>query len=449
MAASAMFAELPNGLQIQPFTGPIRGQVILPGSKSITNRALLLAALSKQQVTLQGALFSEDSLIMARALEKLGFTISSDLNQRSFTIQGAAGQIPNAQANIYVGTAGTAARFLPAVCALHPNGVYYFDGSAAMRLRPMKGLLEALAAQGCTFDFEGEAWQLPFTMKTCGLKGGNIKIDASSSSQGLSALLMVAPLAKAPCKIQLSSTIVSEPFVEMTLAMMHSFGAKPSSKNDLFEVPLSGAYQPDSLYAIEPDATAASYFCALVAIHGGTLDLPGLKLRSLQGDAEFIELLRPLGLDCDRIENTWQLRGAGIKKLNTHQRLNMNRISDTFLTLAALAPLLGSAITLEGLAHTRSQESDRIAAMEEGLEQLGQSVKITADSIEIAPAPLRAATIRSHNDHRVAMSFGVLGTFNLYGNGKAWLQIDQPMCCQKTFPDFFEILENLRCPTLS
>ena len=239
----------PPTLPIQPFTRPVRGRVTLPGSKSITNRALILAALAPGTTTLHGALFSRDTRIMVAALRLLGFKVATDETALTIRLEGRDGGIPVAETKINVGNAGTAARFLTAFVCLRPGGHYHFDGDEAMRHRPIGALLAALEPQGAM----ASARTFPFSLKTTGLRGGTVELDASESSQMFSALLLIAPRAPSPLDVRLKRGTVSRPFVEMTNRMVAQFAARPAD------------------YAIEGDATAASYFAALAAITGGQL----------------------------------------------------------------------------------------------------------------------------------------------------------------------------------
>lgn len=411
--------SLPALLPIIPFTGPVRGGVTLPGSKSITNRALILAALGPTTVTLRNALFSRDTRIMIAALRTLGFEITADESALTITITGGGGKIPQRDAPIEVGNAGTAARFLTALVSLHPEGTYHFDGDEAMRRRPIGTLLEALEHQGAT----ASARSFPFTLKTAGLRGGNVRLDATESSQLLSALLMVAPHARSPLTVELKGETVSRPFVAMTERMVQQFST------------------PVVDYAIEGDATAASYFAALALVTQGQLTINGLNLSpaALQGDAEFYRLLAAHHL----------ITASDHQVASGHKRsgfsADFNHFSDTFLTLAALAPLLEGPTRITGIAHTRKQETDRVAGMARELRKLGQQVMETEDTLEIHPRPLTPhREIETYHDHRFAMSFGILGCYDLLKNGQAWLSIKDPACCAKTFPSFFDLLADLR-----
>ncbi len=409
----------PDKLPIQPFTLPVRGRATLPGSKSITNRALILAALSNGTVKLTNALFSRDTRIMAAALRTLGFEVQTDEAALTITIAGRGGLIPVREAKIEVGNAGTAARFLTAFVCLRPDGVYHFDGDEAMRRRPIGALLDALATQGATAN----ARAFPFTLRTAGLPGGLVELDASESSQLLTALLLVAPHARTPLTVKLKGETVSRPFVAMSEQMLKQFAAKPA------------------IYAIEGDASAASYFATLALVTRGTLHVDGLNLANdaLQGDAEFCRLLSRhglLGIDGSALSAGPARRGL---------QVDFNAFSDTFLSLAAIAPLLDGPTKITGIAHTRKQETDRVAGMARELIKLGQHVIETEDSLEIHPRPLKSGVeIETYHDHRFAMSFGVLGCHDLHGDGRHWLTIKDPACCSKTFPTFFEVLAKLR-----
>ncbi|MEO6569005.1 MAG: 3-phosphoshikimate 1-carboxyvinyltransferase [Opitutaceae bacterium] len=448
---------LPDLLPITPFTQPVRGEVVLPGSKSLTNRALLLAALCDQPVTLVNALFSEDTRLMAEALRKLGVIVEA--NETTFTVR-VSNQAPAIAAlrgsatpiDLFVGLAGTAARFLTALCAALPGGVYRIDGVEQMRKRPMKGLIDALRSLGADIRCTGEEGFFPLEIHAHGLKGGSVSIDAQESSQLLSALLMVAPLAAAPVEITLVGG-VRWPFVQMTARLMDHFGQPglERRKKNGFLVSNTKRYTlPSGSYAIEPDATAASYFLALPLAVEGSLLLRGLRGPGggLQGDAQFAAVLAECGLSI--AEDRRGLVAAfepgrhrsGLDK-------NFSAFSDTFLTLAALAPVLNGPTRITGIAHTRKQETDRVAGMARELIKLGQRVVETEDSLVIEPRPLRAGqTIETHGDHRFAMSFGILGSHDLQGDGRPWLTISNPACCAKTFPHFFELLETVRQKSL-
>ncbi len=412
---------LADPLPITPFTYPISGVVELPGSKSITNRALILAALAEGTTTLTGALFSRDSRIMVAGLQTLGFVITADESTHTIVVEGRGGEIPISTAKINVGNAGTAARFLTALVCLHPNGTYEMNGDEAMSKRPIGSLLDALTEQGAHADSRS----FPFTLKTAGLRGGEVSVDASESSQLLSALLLAGSRAQAPLKINITGEPGSRPFVEMTKRVIEQFSHKPST------------------YAVEGDASAASYLLTLPLVTGGEIKFPNYH-GDLQGDLRYLEVVRHVSLQVDEEDGGRRYFYARDTRLKPVEQ-NFREFSDTFLTIAAIAPLLDGPTKITGIAHTRKQETDRVTGMARELIKLGQKVIETEDSLEIHPQPLKSGVeIETYEDHRFAMSFGILGCHDLHGDGGSWLSIKDPACCGKTFPTFFEVLESLR-----
>jgi 3-phosphoshikimate 1-carboxyvinyltransferase len=444
---------LPDPLPIVPFTQPVLGEVALPGSKSITNRALLLAALSdRRAVKLSGALFSEDTEIMSEALRRLGFNVTADAPRHEIVVDGLGGTIPAPQAELFVGLAGTAARFLTALCAAAKAGTFRLDGVPQMRKRPMKPLLDALRALGADIRCTGEEGFFPLEIRARGLAGGTVEIDASESSQLLSALLMVAPLARQDVRVKLRGP-VRRSYVEMSARMMQSFA--PDQQSLVSEVEpgefvvkaTPRPYAPRGGYAIEPDASAASYFQALPLVTGGQLTLLGAKDPNsgfqLQGDTKFVDVIRKIGAKVTAGPHGLEVAFAPGGTRAAIER-NFKDISDTFLTLAAIAPLLQGTTTITGIAHTRKQETDRVAGMAKELARLGQQVIEHEDGLTITPQPLTAGVeVETYGDHRFAMSFGILGCHALQGD-KPWLKIRNPACCAKTFPNFFQLLADLQ-----
>ena len=456
-------------LPIKPFRDFRRASVTPPGSKSITNRALILAALRTGTTTLTGTLFSEDTRTMIDCLRKLGFCIEGNEAEKTVKIEGLGGEIPADRAELFVANAGTAARFLTAMLALKKGGEFFLDGCEAMRKRPISGLLEALAKLGCEFEFLGECGFFPFTMKTAGISAREIVVDARASSQILSALMQVAPVAAEQngvgiFEVFLKGETVSRPFVEMTAKMISQFGGAVESRGNAFTC--GGGYGNGGFdYVIEPDATAASYFLILPFVHRKSeVSIRGLDTNGLQGDSAFAPILSTPPHDllfvsegkCAGSSSVCVSAGTATSGFD----INFNAISDTFLTLAAVAPLLdtGRPITIRGIAHTRKQETDRVDAMARELAKIvgEENILQTEDSLTVHPvsraalrsradaAPNGKIRIATYRDHRVAMSFGVLGTFDLRGDGSPWIEIENPACCGKTFPDFFDVLEKIR-----
>jgi 3-phosphoshikimate 1-carboxyvinyltransferase len=446
-------SALPEFLPITPITRPVAGSVSLPGSKSLTNRALLLAALCDRPVALGGALFSEDTELMVGALRALGFSVAADEAAGTLRVENQTSAFrAEGPVELFVGLAGTAARFLTALCAAAPRGVYRIQGTPRMNQRPMKGLIDALRALGAEIRCLGAEGFFPIEIHASGLRGGLVEIDSTESSQMLSALLMVAPLADQAVEVHAIGG-VRWPFVSMTARIMAAFqpGAEDNVErvNDTcFRVRKGGspAYSAPSAYAIEPDASAASYYAALPFVVGGRLRLDHLHF-GLQGDTAFLEVLARAGATVNATTAGFEVT----HDISTPRRgvdENFNTFSDTFLTLAALSPLLSGPTFITGIAHTRRQETDRVAGMAAELRRLGQEVLETEDTLVITPRPLLPdVTVRTYHDHRFAMSFGILGCHDLRGDGRPWLTIENPACCAKTFPHFFDLLESLRRKT--
>lgn len=446
---------------ITPFRAPARGRAKVPGSKSVTNRALILAALAEGETRLEGALFSRDTRILCAALRALGFRVEEDPSAARIAVEGLGGRIPAREARLHVGNAGTAARFLTAFLCLAEGGRYELDGDEAMRARPMGGLLRALESAGARFAAPdgSRAEGFPFVLEPSGLRAGEIACDASASSQMLSALIMAAPLAPG-LRIRLVGSTVSEPFVAMTARMTAQFGRPVAEAGGAWTCAQPGPYRALGRHAVEPDATAASYFVALPATTpaGSRIRLSGYREGGLQGDVAFAAVARACGAEVhpageDAVVGSWPaLRGGDF---------DFNAFSDTFLTLAAIAPLADGPTTLRGIGHTRRQETDRVLAMATELERLGVRVEPSPAALRADPAldrltihPGREAmaraslagpvAIRTYEDHRMAMSFGILGSHDLHGDGRPWVAIEDPGCVGKTFPDFFAALEAMR-----
>lgn len=418
---------------IRAASAPIVARVTIPGSKSITNRALLLAALAEGDSILHDMLLSDDTAVFVKALQQLGISIQVDPATRSCRIIGGQGKFPHSRANIGCADAGTAARFLLAACAAVP-GVYVFDGSPRLRERPLAPLLKVLCDQGATVVPEG-AKKMPFTLSGAdGLRGGRIEIEGTETSQFFSALLMIAPLAKLPVVVT-AKEMVSRPYIEMTCSMMADFGVKVQQLDDAsYSVSVPQCYQGCE-YVIEPDLSTASYFFAAAAVTGGAVTIQAVdRMKCKQGDIAFLTVLEKMG--CDVMESA---TGLTVKTPKVLQGVvvNMQDFSDTFMTLAAIAPFAKTPTTITGIAHTRLQESDRITAMRKGLEQLQIKVEEGPDSITIYPGSPKAGVIDSHNDHRIAMAFSIIG---LRVSG---IEIDGAECVAKTCPAFFDLWSDL------
>jgi 3-phosphoshikimate 1-carboxyvinyltransferase len=421
--------------EVRPAERPIRGRVRVPGSKSYTNRALVLAALANGKSTLSGALFSDDTLHMARGLEGLGIGVVSDAGARRFDVTGAGGRIPAERASVFVGNSGTTARFLAPVMALG-RGVYELDGNEAMQKRPIQPLLDAMAALGANAaSLRGNGCP-PIRVEGRGLQGGKTRMPGGVSSQYFTALLMVAPCTERGIILEVEGDLVSKPYIDVTAQAMAAFGAAIEREDyRRFEVG-PGSYR-GTQYDVEPDASAASYFFAAAAVTRGRVVVPGLGSRSLQGDLEFVRLLERMGCRIRQTETETEVEGTeelvGIEA-------DMSNLSDTAQTLAAVAPFAKGPTRVTGIGFIRKKETNRVAAVVSELKRLGIRAEEESDGFIVHPGAPKPAEIETYDDHRMAMSFAIVG---LAAPG---IRILNPGCVSKTFPDFFEVLEDLRLP---
>ncbi len=423
-----------SSLRINPISHALDAAVRVPGSKSLTNRALLIAALAKGTTQLTNALFSDDSRYFAKALQTLGFDLQLDEVNCSMTVTGLGGKIPAKKAQLFIGNAGTAARFLSAFLALG-NGEYILDGEPRMRERPISDLIEALHQLGVEAEAKNNCPPVEIFAK--GLLGGQTRIAGDISSQFLSALLMVAPYAQSEIEITLSTDLNSKPYVDMTISVMKDFGVEVKRNGyQSFIVPVANYQLPAANYPIESDASAASYFFAAPAICGGTVKVENISRKSVQGDIAFLDVLKQMGCEVEETNTSIAVhRSSSIVGVD----VDMRDVPDTAQTLAAVAPFASSPTRIRGIASARVKETDRVSATCTELARLGVSVEEHEDGMTIYPCEkMRPAIIQTYNDHRMAMAFSLIG---LRFDG---VTIENPSCVSKTFPDFFEVLETLR-----
>ena len=420
-------------IEIQPISKPIDATVRVPGSKSYTNRALLVAAMASGVSTLTGALFSDDTRYMSAALRKLGVEIDADEKRATFAVHGNGGNIPISSAELYIGNSGTTSRLLTAYVSLG-HGRFVIDGDEPMRHgRPIADLLDALRQIGVSARTQFGNGHLPVIVEADGLTGGKIRLDVSKSSQFLTALLLIAPYAKNSMEIEVLGDR-KMPYIDITRSVMAAFGVQVVSEDyKFFRIEGGQQYQP-RVYNIEPDASNASYFFAAAALTGGRVTVKHLNLDSAQGDVQFVRLLEKMG--CHVAVSGAGITVTGPEKLKGID-VDMRTISDTSLTLAAIAPFADSKVTIRNIEHTRWQETDRIHAMVTELRKLGVPVIEHQDGLDISPAPIRHAAIDTYEDHRVAMAFSLVG---LKASG---IRINDPECVSKTFPDYFHVLQEL------
>jgi 3-phosphoshikimate 1-carboxyvinyltransferase len=422
-----------SNVTIRPIAPPLSASVSVPGSKSLTNRALLLAALAEGPTRITDASFADDVHHFTEALSTLGFEIERDAAQRTITVCGQAGRIPARQGSLFVGNAGTAARFLTAFLTLG-HGEWVLDGDSRMRERPIGDLVEALTQLGATLAATRGC--PPVRISASGLHGGRARLKGSVSSQFVSAMLMVAPYARHPVELELSTALGSRPYVDMTVAIMRAFGVDVLRQGyRSFTLPLA-RYRSPSTYAIEPDASAASYFFAAPAICGGTVLVRHIPRHSLQGDVAFLDLLRDMGCEVSHEDEGVRVSGASaLRGIDA----DMRDIPDTAQTLAAIAPFASTPTRIRGIATARVKETDRIHATCTELRRLGVRVEEHTDGLTIFPCErIAPATVHTYGDHRMAMAFALIG-LRVPG-----VTIDDPSCVSKTFPGFFDVLGALQ-----
>jgi 3-phosphoshikimate 1-carboxyvinyltransferase len=428
-------------LQIQPTSQPVFRTVQPPGSKSITNRALVCAALAEGISTLHGALVSEDTEVMIAGLRAFGVRVEEKDGGQTLVVEGCAGKPPAKQANIFVGNSGTTIRFLTALATLG-HGNYRLDGIGRMRERPIGDLVDALQLLGAELKCAGSNNCPPVEVVAGGLPGGAATIRGNISSQYLSALLMAAPCAEQEVMLRVDGTLVSVPYVAMTLAVMDAFGITARADANFAEIVVPGAaHYKACAYAIEPDASAASYFWAAAAVTGGEISVTGLSRASLQGDVAFVECLAKMGCEAHYDDDSITVVGHSLRGID----VDMNAISDTVQTLAVVALFAEGPTIIRNVPHIRHKETDRLAALAKELRKLGATVSERKSGLEIVPGNFSATAtqcvaIDTYNDHRMAMSFAVAGLV------RAGIVIRDPDCTAKTYPDFFVDLEALRAP---
>ena len=423
-------------LPIEPVTRPFDAVVELPGSKSYSNRALLVASLARGRSEITRALFSDDTRYMHRALEALGVRVQADARSHSFVVDGVDGRFPAAEATLEIGNAGTAARFLTAAVALG-HGTFVVDGSPAMRKRPIQPLLDGLQALGVDARSREATGCPPVVVHARGVAGGRARVRGDISSQYLSALLMAAPYAARDVEIEIEGELVSAPYVTMTLSTMEEFGARAERDGDRwFRVP-AGQHYAARRYAVEPDASGASYFFAAAAVTGGRVVVPGLGSRSAQGDLGLLDVLARMGCEVTLEPDAVAVRGpARLRAADA----DFTRMGDVATTLMAIAPFADGPVTVRGIAQTHYEESDRPVAAATELRRMGLRVESTWDSVTIYPGTPQPCEVQTYDDHRIAMSFAVTG---LRAPG---IGIVNPECVSKTFPRFFEVLRGLTAP---
>jgi 3-phosphoshikimate 1-carboxyvinyltransferase len=418
---------------IRRLTRPPDVEVTVPGSKSFTNRALVCAALADGASTLTGALFADDTDAMAAGLTALGAALTGDASTATMRVHGMGGALAPGPIALDVGLAATAARFLAPVLALG-HGRYRLDGSEPLRRRPIGPLVAALRDLGVVVADEGAPGHLPILIDAAGLPGGHVRVRGDVSSQFVSGLLLAAPYAGGPLHIDVTADLVSRPYLDVTIATMGAFGVDVERPGVSSFAVLPARYVP-TRFAVEPDASAASYFFGAAAITGGRVRVAGLGRTAVQGDMGFVDVLARMGADVSQGDDWTEVRGpATLHGVD----VDLSDISDTVPTLAVVAAFADGPSRLRGISFIRGKETDRIHAVATELRRCGIAAEEEPDGLVVHPGQARPTRVATYDDHRMAMAFALLG---LTVDG---IEIADPECVAKTYPGFFDDLERLR-----
>ena len=405
------------------------GTVRLPGSKSISNRVLLLAALAKGATQVRGLLDADDTRVMIDALRLLGARVTE--KAEAIEVEGVAGRFPEKKADLFLGNAGTALRPLAAVLALN-EGEYHLRGVARMHERPIGDLVEALRAIGARVDYAGQSGYPPLTIHPAKIVLRPVKVKGDVSSQFLTALLMALPVLGREARIDVQGELISKPYVDLTLNTMRRFGVEVRRAQwKSFVLPAAAYISPGTIY-VEGDASSASYFLAAGAIGGGPVRVEGVGRNSVQGDVRFVEVLERMGAEISLLEDAIEVKNEK-RKLRAVD-MDMNHIPDAAMTAAVLALFADGPSTIRNVASWRVKETDRLAAMAAELRKLGATVDEGADFLKVTPpATLKSdVLINTYDDHRMAMSFSLVALAGVP------VRINDPGCVAKTFPQFFD-----------
>ena len=422
--------------EVRPAGHPISGTVTVPGSKSFTNRALILAGAAEGVSTLTGLLRSDDSYWCIDALKRLG--VGVEVEGTTARIDGSGTRWPAKSADLFIGSAGTVGRFLPGVLAAAPEGRYRVAASRQLMRRPVSPLIDALATLGAEISHEGQPGGFPMTVSARGLEGGKLVMSGKVSSQFISGALIAAPLAKAPVDLEVVDHIVQSDYVRMTLDAMEAFGAEVVHDEALTRFQARPQRYRGGGFAIEADASTTTYFLALAAATRGRIVIDNIGTATRQPDLRLIDVLERMGCKVER--EAGRVTVVGPERLKGGFSVDMKPMSDATLTLAALAPFADAPIAMTGVAHIRKHESDRIHVMADALAKLGIDVEERPDGLSVQPGRPRFAELDTHDDHRVAMSLAVLGA------AADGVRLADPGCVSKTCPVFFEEIAALGVP---
>ncbi len=423
-----------NTLTLKPIT-KINGEINLPGSKSLSNRALLLAALAEGTTKITNLLESDDTRHMLNALKQLGIKYALSEDKTQCTVEGNAGSISSEKVQeLFLGNAGTAMRPLCAALCLG-EGSYLLTGEPRMKERPIGHLVDALREAGAKITYKENEGYPPLEIEANGLNGGNVKIEGAISSQFLTALLLAAPMAKEDMTITIIGELVSKPYIDITLYIMKAFGVEVVNENyETFRIKGGQTYKAVDSFMVEGDASSASYFLAAAAIKGGTVKVTGIGKNSIQGDVAFADVLEKMGAIVEWGEDFVSVTRAELNSID----MDFNHIPDAAMTIATTALFTQGTTTLRNIYNWRVKETDRLSAMATELRKVGAEVEEGEDYLKItAPKVLNHAAIDTYDDHRMAMCFSLLSL------DPVSVTINEPECTAKTFPTYFEVLESI------
>ena len=423
-----------NTLTLKPIS-KIDGEINLPGSKSLSNRALLLAALAEGTTEIFNLLESDDTRHMLNALKQLGIKYTLSEDKTRCTIEGNAGPISSEKVQeLFLGNAGTAMRPLCAALCLG-KGEYLLTGEPRMKERPIGHLVDALRETGAEITYKENEGYPPLEIKANGLNGGEVKIEGAISSQFLTALLLAAPMAKEDMTISIIGELVSKPYIDITLHIMKAFGVEVLNENyETFRIKGRQTYKAVDSFMVEGDASSASYFLAAAAIKGGTVKVTGIGKNSIQGDVAFADVLEKMGAKVEWGDDFVSVTRGELNPID----MDFNHIPDAAMTIATTALFAKGTTILRNIYNWRVKETDRLFAMATELRKVGAEVEEGEDYLKItAPEVLNHAAIDTYDDHRMAMCFSLLAL------DPASVTINEPECTAKTFPTYFEVLESI------
>lgn len=419
-----------NTVTVSPSKSKIDGSITIPGSKSLTNRALIISALANGKSKVSGILKSDDSYWCLDSLKRLG--IHTDIENETAFIEGKGGKWESS--SLYIGAAGTIARFLPGVLAVSGEGKWEIVASESMSKRPISQLINALKELGAEIDYLSDEGYYPLLIKGKALLGGEIKLSGNISSQFISGLLIAAPYFKEAITVNISEHIVQHSYVLLTLELMKKFGANVRYDNNLTKIIVyPSMYIPQDVN-LEADVSTACYFLALAAVTNGRIRIDNLNYDTKQPDIKMIDVLEQMG--CKVTKGSSFIELEGVKQLKGGLEISMREMSDQTLTLAAIAPFADGPITIKDVEHIRHHESNRISVICDSISKLGIKVEEFRDGLKVYPGIPKPTLLNTHDDHRVAMSLALIGS-RVEG-----IQINDPGCVSKTCPQYFNMLES-------